>query len=625
MQKVIRFLEAGIEWIALAIALLYLGWAVFAYLINDPVSVSLGGQQVNPATIDNYIETHAALHLTEIMDPNNVQVPSFTVEPFGDDFNRRLALDNEKPPELAAGDFAYQPFEPTGPSGQNAKMLIPVQILPTLPAARPVLIAAALDTLAPPAAPGTPPAAPGTPPAVPGAAPAANPAVPGKDVRLVVAAFTISWDDLYKQWNNSFGPPAAGQQPRLSPADFQILQISAFRSEKVGNEWVDDHNPIKILNGADLPPYPPAGNPILENAYLQALNKSLSTIVAPAIPTIIAGAVWKDPLQYLPGASNQPGVPAPPDQSGATLPPESGRLRTVNASGPLGTVNVQYRGGGPPGGFPFGPGGPPGYRRPPAPVAPPPEQAPPSPTAIPPAEGTVEPKTVLVNPNVVLNPAPVEPVTRMNIVAMTPKSPDLLIYVIDASAQSGKTYRYCISYRALNPLFDKAPQRVAPAHQNWVNQFDLASPLSSFSPDITVPTQTELFSDKQQGINPRTTTPFVICTWSNGKWQKTTFMVDFGDPIGGVDSGIDYSTGCTFVDKRLGRNNQTLITLVDREGNVFTPPDTASSEYKQMSQWIEQQKAPGPAAQPPTGYPGYPGFPSGIPPGMSPPPRSSPD
>jgi hypothetical protein len=624
MQKVMRFLESSVQWIALAIAVLYLGWAVFAYLISDPVSVSLGGQQVNPATIDNFILAHAGDHLNAIMDPNNVQVPSFTVQPFGEDFNRQLALNDEKPPELAAGYFSNQPFELTGPQGQNAKMLNPVQTLPTLPAARPALVAAALDTLAPPAAPGAAPA-------TPDAAPVAAQAVPGKDVRLVVAAFTISWDELYRQWNNSFGPPAPGQQPRLSPAYFQILQISAFRSEKIGNKWVDDNNPINILNGAGLPAYPPAGNQILENEYLQALNKSPSTIVAPAIPTIIAGAIWKDPIQYLPGASDQPGAPGQPDQNGAMLPPESGRLRTVNASVPLGTVNVQYRGGGPPGGFPGGgPYGPPGgFRRPPTPAPtptpPPEEQAPPSPTAIPPAEGTVEPKTALA-PNVVANPAPVEPITGMNVVAIAPKSPDLLIYVIDESAQSGRTYRYCISYRALNPLFDKAPQRVAPAHQNWVNQFDLASPKSGFSPEITVPTQTYFYCGKQQGINTKTTTPFDIFTWSNGKWQKATFMVDFGDPIGGIDGGIDYSTGCTYVYKQPVKSKM-VFTLVDREGNVVTPEDASSEDYKKNAQWVEQTKAGGTAAQPPTGYgPGTPGMPpAGYAPGtpaMPPPPRS---
>ena len=146
MQKFTRLLEAGVEWIALAIALLYLGWATFAYLISDPVSVSLGNQQVNPATVDNWIDTHTAEHLHQVMDPNNVQVPSFAVEPFQDDFNRRLALNDEKPPELASGYFSHQPFELTGAPGLNPKIQNPVQVLPTLPAAHPVLVAAALDT-----------------------------------------------------------------------------------------------------------------------------------------------------------------------------------------------------------------------------------------------------------------------------------------------------------------------------------------------------------------------------------------------------------------------------------------------------------------------------------------------
>jgi hypothetical protein len=592
-----RFLEASVEWIALAIALLYLGWAVFEYLIYNPGAISLEGQQVTPATVDNFIDTHAAQRLR---DQPNVEVPSFKVEPFGQDFDRRLALSDEKPPELALGCFSYQPFDPIGPSGQNAKMLNPVQTLPDLPAAHPAFVAAALDTIAPATAPA--------------AAPAPNTAPTGKDVRLVVAGFTISWDELYKQWNNSFGPPAASQQPRLSPADFQILQISAFRSEKIGGKWGDEIL-VRILNGADLPAYPLKGDQVLENTYLQALNKSPSTIVAPAIPTVIAGAIWKDPLQYLPGASNQPDNSAQPQSNGTILPLESGHLETVNVQGP-------------PPGVPFGPYGPRGgYSRPQAPAPPPPaEQAPATPTATAPAPGTVEPITALINPGAIFNPAPVEPITRMNVVVMPPKSPDLFIYVIDETAQSGRTYRYRISYKALNPLYNKAPQHVIPKHQNWVNQFDLASPLSGFSPEITVPVQTRLFCVVQQGISAKSATPFEIDTWSQGKWQSATFLVDFGDPIGGIQGGIDYSTGYTYVDKRIGRNNKSLVTLVDRDGYVDirdASGDSTGPDYKQMRQWIEQQKAAGaaapqpptgygPAAQPRTGYP--PGFPP-TPPG----------
>jgi len=97
-------------------------------------------------------------------------------------------------------------------------------------------------------------------------------------------------------------------------------------------------------------------------------------------------------------------------------------------------------------------------------------------------------------------------------------------------------------------------------------------------------------------------------------------MADYGDPIGGTDGGIDYSTGCTFVYKQTVKN-KTVVTLVDRQGNVVIPQDASSADYKQNTQWMDQQKAGVMPAQPPTGFTGYPGgYPGGPggPPGMPP-------
>jgi hypothetical protein len=102
-------------------------------------------------------------------------------------------------------------------------------------------------------------------------------------------------------------------------------------------------------------------------------------------------------------------------------------------------------------------------------------------------------------------------------------------------------------------------------------------------------------------------------------------LVDFGDPIGAVQGGIDYSTGYTYVDRRLGKNNKPFIALVDSDGNVDlrdASQDSSSADYKQMKQWIEQQKAAGAAGaagQPPSGYspPGPPPSSYG-PPGLPP-------
>jgi len=601
MQKIVRFLESSVEWIALAIALAFLGWCAFYYLLSDPVSRPMDGHSVNPGNVDSYIDQGAAERLRTKM--GDVQVPSFTVEQFPAALDSQLSMDSVKPLQVASGVFDYSPFDIAKLPGVNNVVGVPVQQLPTMPAAHPMLVAAALDTFAPPAAAGAaPPAAP--------AAPAA-----GKDTRLVVAAFAIPWSDLYDQWNKSFGPPNPGAQPRLSPADFQILIIKAYRSEKIDGNWSKDEEVPAF--SSDLPDYPPAGNKNMEVAYLQALAKQPNAAVAPTIPTPTAGVVWKDPLAYLPTTtSNQPGTPETPDQNGASFLPNAHPRIFVNTSNISdGALYAQY--GGPPGGFGGPPGGGGGSRAPRAvPQQPPAEQAPPPPVIVPPAPGTIDPVVVQANPKVVPNPVPIEPIMKLNVVALAAKSPDLCVYIVDNTADAGKTYRYRIVYNAANPLFNKAPQKAA--NKNWVNQFDLVSPMSDYSPEITVPVQTYFYCGKSQGVSKSGASPFDVFTWSNGKWQKGLFNVNLGDPIGGTDGAVDYSTGYSFVDRRATSKNKILVTVVDREGTAEvrdTAKDTGSSDYKEKAQWVEQTKNGGPQPGNPTQPGGPPGFGIGGPPG----------
>jgi hypothetical protein len=587
MQKIVRFLESSVEWVALAIALAFLGWCAFYYLLSDPVSRPMDGHTVNPGTVDNAIDQGAAEGLRQKM--GDVQVPSFTIEDFTLAIDSQIRMDSYKPTQVASGVFDYSPFDIAKLPGNTNQLGVSVKQLPTMPEAHPLLVAAALDTFAPPAAAG--------------AAPAGAPA--GKDARLVVAAFTIPWTELYDQWNKSFGPPNPGALPRLSPADFQVIAITAYRSEKIGSDWSKDEEVPAF--SSDLPAYPPAGNKNLEVAYLQALAKAPNAAVAPTIPTPIAGVIWKDPLAYLPTASNQPGNPETPEQNGSSFLPNSHQRFFVNTSNiSNGTLYAQY--GGPPGGFG---GGPPRFGPPSrAPQQPAAEAPPPPPVIVPPAPGTIDPVVVQANPKAAPNPTPIEPVMKLNIVALVAKAPDLCVYVVDNSADAGKTYRYRIVYKVANPLFNKAPQKAD--NKNWVNQFDLVSPMSDFSPAITVPVQTYFYCGKSQGVGKSGASPFDVFTWSNGKWQKGSFNVNLGDPIGGPDGGVDYSTGYSFVDRHAAKNNKIFVTVVDREGTAEirdTAKDTGSSDYKEKVQWVEQTKN---GVQQPGGNPNQPGGPPGF-------------
>jgi hypothetical protein len=212
-------------------------------------------------------------------------------------------------------------------------------------------------------------------------------------------------------------------------------------------------------------------------------------------------------------------------------------------------------------------------------------------------------------------PTPVEPPSKLNPIGMPPNSPDLCIYLVDQTAASGKTYRYRIVYKLYNPLFNGLPERVA--NKKWIDQFDLVSPPSEYSPSITVPQQTYVYCSNSQGARSGSF-PFDVITWAKGQWRRETFSVSPGDPIGGVDGNVDFSTGWIYADKRATSESppKVFITLVDAiHGDADIRDvyrDASSADHREKDQWVNQQ-----TAQQPNANPAAPTIPN---PGQAPPP-----
>ena len=55
MEKVLKFLEKYVQWIALGLGGLFLLAMVYNYVLQDPVTVTLGGKDVLPGEIDKEI------------------------------------------------------------------------------------------------------------------------------------------------------------------------------------------------------------------------------------------------------------------------------------------------------------------------------------------------------------------------------------------------------------------------------------------------------------------------------------------------------------------------------------------------------------------------------------------
>jgi hypothetical protein len=247
--------------------------------------------------VDSFIDAHAAQRLRDKMDPNAPGAGSFDVPDSRCPFRRKSLS--------------------TACNRRNWRPLISIT-LPLTSAPRPNGLAksgsaggAVADASGPTASSdrgrfGHDP----TPSAMPmGAGSGAKPGN-GKDVRLVVAAFHDSMDDLYTQWNTSFGPTGLGQPPRLAPADFRSWPVTAYRSEMV-NDVDQGSRRFNLLTAGICRVYPPPATRIAEVAIFAGAAKAPKTIVAPDFPTIIAGAVWKDPVLYLTPATNTPNDQAP--------------------------------------------------------------------------------------------------------------------------------------------------------------------------------------------------------------------------------------------------------------------------------------------------------------------------
>src|SRR5437660_710836 len=56
MQKVVKFLESYIQWVALGLGLLWIGWVAYAYWLSTPVAVEIEGAKLPPGEVDIYME-----------------------------------------------------------------------------------------------------------------------------------------------------------------------------------------------------------------------------------------------------------------------------------------------------------------------------------------------------------------------------------------------------------------------------------------------------------------------------------------------------------------------------------------------------------------------------------------
>ncbi len=607
MQKVMDFLEKNVEWFALGLGGLFFMYMAWTYLIASPVSKPVGSNNMTPGNVDDFNAKIAAELQSKI---GNTAMPPFVVDSFRDSVINGLTLDSLHPPELAmiwnaqrshTMDTATSsnPGSTTEPGGATAV----VQSLPTLPAATPLLVETGRTTVL----------------KTPGSSPT--------DIAWTTCAFAIPLAPLANEWNAAFG----GTPAKLSSPSTVILSATAMRSEKLPDGTWSSETPVPRLANNTLLAYPAPDAPKLDQdayrvmAARQGPDITTPKFYDPAPPP--SGTIWRDPAELLrqkakPGTittalTPAAGPPIVPGAGGADAPPpgvppeawaqmlESRRMAQQSMAN-----------GGDQSGSPDTP-------------------AAPTTRAI--DAKPIEP-TVVFAEGVPGNSIPV-PLTR-TFNPSTAGMSDILVYLHDETVRPGKTYRYRLVYKLLNPLFVKHDPTLA-ANPALSTQFDLVSHPGQYSPEIGVQQRTYFFCAKpSRSPGDKQAFAFDVFTWANGNWKKHTFTVNPGDAIGTTVDGADFSTGYTFVDGRTRNTNTFLVTIVDDDGVAQVKDaqrDFNSAEHKANDQNVgsgnvaptsRPAAAPTPApapprragsVRPPTNY-GPPGGYGGPPPGAFGPP-----
>ena len=83
MKKVLDFLEAKVQWVALGLGVLYMLYMAYLYLIASPVQVAgIAPEPLSPGDVDPYIVKEVAEPLyARLSKPAKIQLPSVDLVP----------------------------------------------------------------------------------------------------------------------------------------------------------------------------------------------------------------------------------------------------------------------------------------------------------------------------------------------------------------------------------------------------------------------------------------------------------------------------------------------------------------------------------------------------------------
>lgn len=629
MKKILDFLEQNVQWVVVAVGVLYLGFMAWTFVINSPVSVKIDNETLGPGDVDKLIVDKPVQTLTDLRS----RPPKFPIPKLGwaDDFKAAMDMSRTKPVELNGKPWVDAIVVALPVGGENIFDVVnaqPIAELPTVPPAVMGPLASGASNVVTPAAPN------------------------GVDKNWAVATFKIPNKEI----------AAAFAEVKLQKGFYStaVLDVQLMRQElKSDGSWAND-TPIAHLPIAKLVPLPGKDAKVDEQKqFLVWAGQNQKEILQPEFYKWLKGdpidiPTSEAPAVAVPAAPAQAGLPDfdpnrveyTPDEIKQMTPeqrkqwqkavkekedkerndrkgkrPPSGRgggkggkgggaagggARSVDDGDmpandlpddvidpynpkpsvffPIYFQQDRGRGGGG-GGRPGGGGMPPGGGRPIPPGPPPVNGAP--------------PPYYPGNPGGGAEPNKDAPATAPAFACPTsffdPSTPPETWdgWAFDETVQAGRTYRYRVVYSIKSPVFN-SPNAVK--DKAMANVLAIASTPGEWSKPVKIASRTSFYISSNFADNANAV-KFQVFVWQNGAKREKTFEVAPGDMIGGVDNGIDFSTGDTLVDiGRDVRTEKSYVLIADSAGNLTR---RNFDEDKKNPAWEEDKRAVAVGAAPP--------------------------
>jgi hypothetical protein len=595
MDKVKKFLEGYVEWLALGLGALFLGWTVYGYVIDKPVSGTVGSEAgVEPGQVNQKVWDIAAKPLGEALSSNRNPPDMMPAADYAKTIPDKFG---EFPDTVVyKQDSPYLPLQPTiddeikirVPGGSS---LVKVEHLPVIPAPVNTVVSHGHSNVQPPQPQGGAPAAIG---------------IVALDKIWITFGASIPVDALSKSFAEAKIPQTFN--------NCAIYRVEAVRQERdpAGN-WGNDTS-LEPLDINPMEPLPAVNCDFQARQNYKTwaeMQANVITICEPPFYSVLQGDVWYEPGFPNPNDKGSQMVADPFDprnplaykgDPNMLLPDEkaiwdaakakaaqqaarSNRPNTPNSpfspQNPNGIGRTGRTGGGGPGG-PGGGGGGGGashavpsaqpdnpnlLRQRPMP-GPMPGFMPGGGNFMPGSRSPMDaPQQQPASSVASLPSGSFDPAARVAAAAAVANgNPDIKIWMHDTNVQAGKTYRYKIRYIISNPV--AGTMNLCKNSQDEKTAW-IASDYTAWSSEISVESDSNFYAvDNKHGIR------FDIFKWKNGIWQEQTVYVNPGDRVGFIDTGAghtDFDTGWTLVDVRedpAGNTENKILVLVSDNGTV---------------------------------------------------------